>query len=180
MKHAIVFSFLLLVAAACTTPKTEKSTPVGTEQPSVLEKGKIRTEPQLFRAIRDKQLTGMVLMNKRHRDPYRRYGIDRGAECYNCKGCSFYFTADSVLILNRCDEDVEARFGFAIEEIVEKHGKLKLSGGGIQCTIEQVEDMIWSVRFKGLPPQDLTVNEYFTLKTEVKKFAYKDCEGFEG
>lgn len=168
----------LLLLFACTS--SSKPAEVVMKQGPSDERQEEQPVPALFKQLLNKELRGLTIVNEAEKDPYKRFGIDLGAECYSCTACSFNITRDSIEIINGCGEEITGRFAFALTDISESKGKLYLRGKQHSCVIEPVAEKIWSVSFTGMLAKTLTVNSYFTFDAEIEQFEVKDCEGFEG
>lgn len=132
--------------------------------------------------LKDTEYVGLIVINKKEKNPYKRFGIDSATECYNCDGCSVLIKSDSVIIINRCGDEITDRLGFAITGTKKKKGQLLFSNeNDFECLIRKVnEQSVYSIKFKGLTKHHLTLNYYFTTKNELDKFEINNCDTFQG
>ena len=158
------------------------------ETATSIKTAKISTSFLGFESLVNKKLTGLSLINKKAKVPYKKYGLDSSIVCM-CDSPSLYINSSSneLIIFNYCASDlilkkIKDKTICKILKTEHQDNKLVITTKNFEISFKkQSEIPLFQVTIDGNFPKEFVGSDLkiiFTTKPE--KFYKEDCGDFQG
>ena len=158
------------------------------ETATSIKTAKISTSFLGFESLVNKKLTGLSLINKKAKVPYKKYGLDSSIVCM-CDSPSLYINSSSneLIIFNYCASDlilkkIKDKTICKILKTEHQDNKLVITTKNFKISFKkQSEIPLFQVAIDGNFPKEFVGSDLkiiFTTKPE--KFYKEDCGDFQG
>jgi len=126
-------------------------------------------------------LIPIVILDKKSKNSYKKYGLEFGGNCYACDLAQFKIDNREISIFNVCDN--QNKLNFEILKLENTKNKIEIETQNYKFTFIKIEhEPIYKLKIinYNIQNKDLRISEYFTFKKNLMKFEVHNCGDFDG
>lgn len=136
----------------------------------------------------NKKLVGLSVVNKKSKNPYKKYGLSFSTVCY-CDSPAIYIDKNpqELIIFNYCESSKslkknENKYVYKIEKILNEKDQLQVFTNNLNITFKKDKQLpFYHITIKGIFPTNYVGSQVEKIYTDQpEKFYKEDCGDFQG